>query len=409
MSSTSGKPVDSAAVAELLAQDRHKLLLRHPFTGAVVMRLDTYVDRVEGVETAATNGHAIWVNPDFYATLDLDERLFVIAHEVWHCILLHFSRRVNRDQMLFNIATDLEIHFLLTKEGFNPPFVLPHDESWDGLSAEEIYERLLCQQPQGGPRSRTGRLVETGHIRSRNGEGFDQHDVPALPEATDAEEHIRQAVISAAQTVERDRGALPCHLEALVKALLRPSFNWKTILARFVTSCYGGGRRWLPPSRRQVYRGLYLPSMRQERLRAVVAIDTSGSTEGDLPAFFSELVGLLQSFGDYALTVLQCDSGIQSVQTFTADDEASPSEIEWKARGFGGTSFVPVFNYVEEHPELDPSLLVYCTDGYGDAPKKAPPYPVLWVLTKDGMPPASWGSVAYFAPRDDEFSLRNNG
>ena len=35
---------DSATIAELLAQDRHKLLLRHPFTGAVVMRLDLRVE-----------------------------------------------------------------------------------------------------------------------------------------------------------------------------------------------------------------------------------------------------------------------------------------------------------------------------------------------------------------------------
>ena len=29
---------------------------------------------------------------------------------------------------------------------------------------------------------------------------------------------------------------------------------------------------------------------------------------------------------------------------------------------------------------------------------KAPPYPVLWVLTKDGKPPAPWGALARFAP-----------
>ncbi len=45
-------------------------------------------------------------------------------------------------QKLFNIAADLEIHFLLTDEGLKAPFVLPHDPNWKGLSAEEIYERL---------------------------------------------------------------------------------------------------------------------------------------------------------------------------------------------------------------------------------------------------------------------------
>ena len=185
----------------------------------------------------------------------------------------------------------------------------------------------------------------------------------------------------------------------MVKAMLRPSFDWKAMLARFVTSCYGGGRRWLPPSRRHVHRGLYLPSTRQERLNAVVAIDTSGSTKRDLSAFFTELCGLLKSFGGYTLTAIQCDHAIQSVRTFSSDEGPLPPEIEWKAHGFGGTSFVPVFQYVEDHPELEPTLLVFFTDGYGTAPAKAPPYPVLWVLTSDGKPPAPWGAVARFAGR----------
>ena len=405
---------DSAKIAELLAQDRHKLLLHHPFTGAVIMRLDIIAENADGLTTAATDGCSIKVNPEFYASLDDDERLFVIAHEAWHCILMHFARQRDRDHRLFNVAADLEIHFLLTKEGFRPPFVLPHDDAWNGLSAEEIYERLpqppnATPMPSGGPPavaaaasaapiwSRTRPLVESAHIHSRDGQGFDRHDTPSDAAAHVAVEKIRQIVVSAAQSVERMRGVLPGHLGRVVKAMLRPSFNWKTILARFVTSCYGGGRRWLPPSRRHIYRGLYLPSTRQERLRAIVAIDTSGSTARDLPSFFTELCGLLRSFGDYTVTVLQCDHGIQFAQTFSPDNGPSPAEVEWKARGFGGTSFVPVFEYVDKHPELEPSLLVYFTDGYGTAPAKAPPYPVLWVLTRDGKPPAPWGTLARFS------------
>ncbi len=394
---TTPDEVDLGKIADLVAQDRHKLLLRFPFTAAVVMRLDIVVERKDFLETAATDGRAIYINPDFYASLDADERLFVIAHEAWHCILGHFARRANRDPERFNVATDLEIHFLLTKEGFHPPFVLPHDPKWDGLSAEEIYERLP-KPPKDGiavvvlPEP----LAESDNIHSRNGEGFDQHDVPGLEPDPAAADEIRQIVLTAAQLVERMRGELPEHLGKLVDAVLRPEVRWEETLAQFVTTCYGGSRRWLPPNRRYISRGLYLPSSRHERIRGIVALDTSGSTTNDLPRFFTELTSLLKSFGDYDLTVIQCDAQIQDVRTFSPYEGPAPEDGKWEAKGFGGTDFKPVFTYVHEHPELEPSFLVFFTDGCGTAPEERPPYPVLWLLTSDGQVPAPWGEVSRF-------------
>ncbi len=391
---------DLGAIAELMAQDRHKLLLRFPFTGAVVMRLDLCVERVPDLATAATDGRAIWVNPEFYASLNAEERLFVIAHEAWHCILMHFARRGSRIHSLFNIAADLEIHFLLTKEGLTAPFVLPHDPNWNGLSAEEIYERLPKPKGDGDVNVMLVPLTESAHIRSRDGGGFDQHDLPELPVDEGAAEEVRQIVISVAQTIERAQGKLPAHVPAIVEAALRPQLRWQELLAQFVTSCYGGSRRWLPPNRRYVHRRLYLPSSRHERLKAIVALDTSGSTQGDLPRFFTELTSLLKSFGDYELTVIQCDAEIQEVKKFSPYEGPLPQDAQWKAKGLGGTDFRPVFKYIGEHGELEPSLLVFFTDGLGNAPEKAPKYPVLWLLTSDGKPPATWGQVVRFAKEE---------
>ncbi len=391
-------------IADLLAQDRHKLLLRFPFTGAVLMRLDLFVEHVPSLETAATDGRSIWVNPAFYVSLDPDERLFVLAHEAWHCILNHFGRRARRKQELFNYAADLEIHFLLEKERLHPPFVLPHDPSWRGLSAEEIYERLPAfikgTDQSAAPRTddpcEAQPLEESAHIHSRDGAGFDQHEIPALPHAANAAEEIRQIVIVVAQTIERTRGSLPGHLATLVDSALRPEIHWQELLAQFVTSCYGGHRRWLPPSRRHVHSGLYLPSTRQDALQAVVALDTSGSTQRDLPRFFTELTSLLKSFGNYELTVIQCDARIHEIRTFTSDETVTPDKIKWEAKGLGGTDFQPVFDFMDRRGTLKPAPLIFFTDGLGPAPKQQPPYPVLWLLTSDGVPPADWGFVARF-------------
>ncbi len=416
--------------AKLLAQDRQKLLTRMPFVGGLLMRLDLVPVSDCRLDTAATDGDRIFVDIDFYARLNADERLFVLAHEAWHCALIHFARRQGRDPKLFNVAADLEIHFVLTDEGLKAPFVLPHDPRWKGLSAEELYERLVREAKStasGWGSSSRGEGRESEHIKGSSsfdkhldsgaragiendgaagggndgrakgandgndgtggGKGIDPDYTPEVKEG--AAERCRGRVVSAVQIYERTKGDLPAGIAGRVAAILKPELNWRELLSQFVTNCYGGSRRWLPPARRHVWKGLYLQSQRSERLRAIVAIDTSGSTQGDLAKFFSELTSLLGTFGSYELTVIQCDAEVGKVETF---DDTSPldTDHEWEQVGGGGTDFRPVFDYVENHPELDPNLLVFFTDGYGDCPDRPPHYPVMWLLTRDGKE-QPWG------------------
>ena len=392
-----------------MEQDRQKLLMRQPFIGMILMHLD-FVPIKSGCRTACTDGSRVFMNCKFYAQLDLEERLFVLAHETWHCVLLHFARLQNRNPEKFNIATDLEIHFILQKEKMREPFVLPHDPDWDGLSAEEIYEKLgksKKRPPDPGCCSKgfegnceDGKSFDEhiykngsgteGAAQEINAGGAGEGDPDFAPQV-DAQsvEKMRQIIIQSAQTIERSQGRMPGFLQSIIEKLRKPELNWKELLKQFVTSCYGGSRRWLPPARRYVGMGLYLQSRRNEKFNAVMAIDTSGSTTGDLPQFFAELSNLLKSFGNYELTVIQCDFKIQHIDKFSGDNPL-PGNYQWASYGHGGTSFIPPFEYVKKH-KLRPDIFIYLTDGYGDAPEKAPNFPVLWVLTNDGEDPALWG------------------
>ena len=286
-------------VEELLAQDRQKLLMKMPFVGALLMRLDLVPVRDERLATAATDGDRIYVDIAFYMKLKSEERLFVLAHEAWHCALIHFMRRQNRDKERFNIAADLEIHFILTDEGLKPPFVLPHDPNWKGLSAEEIYERLpkMAGKPGEGGLSENGK--ESANIKGQApGQGFDKHleknddggetdeepesgkgrDPDYSPEVKPgAEERCRERLTAAVQQYERTRGTLPAGIAGLVQAVLKPEIDWKELLAQFVTNCYGGSRRWLPPARRHVGRSACVRSSRWTRADRRVAISRSSS------------------------------------------------------------------------------------------------------------------------------------
>ena len=414
----------------VMCQDRQKLLVRFPFTGGFLMRMEFVPVRDRRLRTAATDGERIFMDIAFCSKLSTDERLFVMAHEAWHCVLMHMLRCQTRNPAAFNVATDMEVNRMLKKEGLkSPEWCLMPKREWDELSAEEIYEHIRKRPKQ--PKQSTGMKVPGASVADAPGAGapgantqgddgigggnqFDKHIYPSSSSAGDNNltvtdqwgevgfdkdyaplvtkelaDRIRERIVAVAQQIERTRGTLPAHLESIVRAALRPQIRWQEVLAQFVTSCYGGSRRWLPPNRRHISHGLYLQSSRKEHLQAAVAIDTSGSTTADLPQFFSELTSLLNTFGDYELTVMQCDCEIQNVEKFDAYNPFhSP---DWKAYGHGGTDFRPPFVYVAEHPEIEPSCLIYITDGYGPAPDNPPPYPVLWLLTGDGKKPARWG------------------
>ena len=408
-----------ALCLELLARDRQELLIKYPFTGSVLMRMELVPVRDDRLETACTDGNTIYADVDFYTRLNRSERLFVLVHEVWHTIMLHFARKHNRDAELFNIAADLEIHFTLQNEKFKEPWVLPHDLSWAGLPAEEIYEKLLKDprynnsskaapaQPENGSSGKfgsgsfdrhiyenersaeaAGEVITAGNNNANSSGEFVMDGDYAPQVKSDTAERVRGRVVAAAQQIERMQGTLPGKIQELLRDLLEPSLPWQELLKQFVTTCYGGERRWLPPSRRHVWNDLYLPSMRSERLNAVVAVDTSGSTSCDLESFFAELVGIMKSFGGYDLTVIQCDAAIQKIEHFTEINPLNKQNIEVK--GFGGTDFRPVFDYVK-NAATRPDLLIYLTDGCGTAPDEAPSYPVMWVLTANGNAPAAWG------------------
>ena len=457
---------------EQLAQDRQQLLLQWPFIGGVIMRMELIPVRDDRLDTACTDGDNIFVDINFYSKLTKEERLFVLAHEVWHSVLLHFARCQDRDRELFNIATDLEIHFTLLGENMQEPFVLPHESTWHGLPAEEIYEKLpgflknqaKRKKPRGGNMKVPGKGEKEGKFGNGN-TGFDKHIYKndAIPDpgqgtgngegensangesnaegkgdkgngdvqksnnptgdngnqsgdkdtkgthsnpfvldkdynphvSSEAVERSRSRTIASAQQLERRQGSLPANIQALLDKLQKPSLPWQELLKQFVTSCYGGKRRWLPPARRHVWQDLYLPSMRDEALKAVVALDTSGSTIGDLPMFFAELVSLMKSFGKFDLDVIQCDAKIQDVEHYS-EAKLPPPDKKWKVKGMGGTDFRPVFEYIQKKMLVQPDLLLFFTDGYGKAPKQRPAYPVMWVLTTDGKQPAEWGRVTHF-------------
>ena len=410
-------------VSESLALDRQKIIVTRPFLGGMLMRFDLVPVRSRFCSTACTDFKRIFFDIDFYRKLNDKERSFVLAHEIWHVIYLHQLRKQSRDHILWNIATDCEINYMLKNDGFDPPERLCFpDAAVEEKNAEEIYEYLLKKQERGTPdknnRSPNGNLegqfdehaapVGTDEDATDDGDGKlprdkwgEKGDDPDFcPKiSADAAERVREMVISEAQRAERiEPGSLPGSVRAVIERLQNAEIPWREYLAQFVTSTLGDRRQWLPPQRRGVWSETYMQSRRGEKINVVVAVDTSGSTESLIPKFMGELVSLLETFGRYEMRLIQCDADIQFDEVF---DETNPFPADYPASfkwgGFGGTSFCPVFEHIEKNA-YECTMLVYLTDGYGAAPKDPPPYPVLWILSKDGADYGfcKWGQKTRF-------------
>lgn len=99
-------------------QERAKAALVHlqPFFGAFVgMLRPVYTFRIQ---TQATDGVNLLINPQFTNNLDFSQKVFVLAHEIMHCVLNH-HRRIEANGWPMdkaNIAADYECNITLSKE-----------------------------------------------------------------------------------------------------------------------------------------------------------------------------------------------------------------------------------------------------------------------------------------------------
>lgn len=125
----------------------------------------------------------------------------------------------------------------------------------------------------------------------------------------------------------------------------------------------------------------------------VIAIDTSESCSGEVvQEFMRKTYNILktsESFHDRVnIHIVQCDAAIQEDTHITSLDQLESYLENFELKGFGGTDFRPVFDYVDiliEKGELtDLRGLIYFTDGEGIYPRKPPDYDTAFIFLDDG-------------------------
>lgn len=345
-----------------MTRARTQLLFNHGFFGALALRLKIVPE--PSIKTLDVNGKVLRYNPDYVLSLSEELRQTAIAHEVMHCVLDHIGRAKGRTPKRWNSAADFATNEILDKAGMELHPSWLRDATFDGKSADEIY-----------------------NILPPDDDSESQDEIQPGESSADmqADAHDWQIAAGQAAQAAAARGKLPGALERFITEMNQPKVDWRAALWRFANQVSNGDYSWMRPQRRFLSMGLVLPGLYSEAVGTMVAVsDDSGSVSGDiLNALASEIEGIAQALTPERLIHISCDSRINHVGEFGRGDP-----FKMVSKGGGGTDFRPPFHYLEEQ-DITPACMVYLTDGYGPFPDAPPPYPVLWCMTTDVIPP--WG------------------
>ena len=372
-----------------------------PLLGSMVAAFDIVEDRQichrEEISVAAVDEvtRTIYLNPA--AGLDTRERRFVIAHEVLHVALRHSSRQMGRDPLLWNAACDFVINdwLIQMRVGSAPGIGLLHDVSLRGLSAEEVYDRLVKDL-------RRMRRLRT--MAGRQADVLDRSPITGAESFTDLDEFCRSQLGKGLLLhQEQGRGLLPAGLLEEINAVLQPPIPWEVELARWFDHHFPPletRRTWSRLSRRQsstpaIPRPARAvdPEHRQGRTFGVV-LDTSGSMDRrTLAKALGAIAGYAEAKEVPAVRVVCCDAAPYDLGYLAPTSVAGRVRL----RGRGGTVLQPGVRLLEaaaDFPADGPILII--TDGQCDAVRISREHAFL-------LPP---GRRLPFAHRGEVFEMR---
>lgn len=425
---------------EIIELVRNKLLVNMRFLDMAVNRLEI-CSKPEVTCSASADGRVYVYNPEHILSayrLEENQPVRNYLHSVLHCVFKHMfvSPAINRDYWdiacdvaVESVINDLNLPYLNTLsaekqqrflDGFKDELKLP--------SAEKIYRFLLDKDlPESTVNALKVLFKGDDHVLwylsdkekgemglpgygdlSGDGDGGDDANgtgsygilgsvrAALINDWTGIGERMIIDMASFGKLQGTEAGLLTQNL----KEVTRERYNYAEFLKKFAVrgeimkinpdefdyNFYTYGLR--------LYENMPLiePLEYKEvkRIRDfVIVIDTSGSVAGNLvQTFVQKTYNILKStesfFTKINLHIIQCDVAIQEDVKITTQQEFDDYLKNMTMHGFGGTDFRPAFSYVNSLMDTGEfenlKGLIYFTDGFGDFPKKKPPYDAAFVF-----------------------------
>lgn len=171
-----GQIIDMAKLLD--EQSRAKAALVHiiPYFGAFINKLQPIYTFM--VQTQAVDGKHLFINPQFTYNLDLTGKVFVMAHEIMHCVLNHLRRGKGHDHTKSNIAADYEVNITLEEMGLVKSSVMTklgalYDKKYAGMGYEKIYA-MSPPSPNNQSMDNSNQSNQAQNNQNQNGQGGGQ-------------------------------------------------------------------------------------------------------------------------------------------------------------------------------------------------------------------------------------------
>ena len=392
-----------------IPQNAHDKLIRamvkiqgdQPFFSYLLMNFKVSATIDKTIPTAGVDRRgSFFYNEDFIHTLAPEELTGLLVHECMHIAKGDFFRVGNRDKMIWNIASDMVINYILGQEGFKVPkaginpdrsgkvTVGGKDYNVAGKATEEVYDELFANatkihiQMAGGGNGEDKNNGHGGFDVHIEGKGEDGEEM-SQAEKSEMESKWKKVIIEAA-TNARARGKLPGCVESLVDKILNPVIDWRSRLQKFITNEIPVDYTNRLPGRKFYGTHVWFPRILRENLNVFVSVDVSGSTMPDRVYFISEVMSILNSYEQIKARLIFWDAHVDPDNDFEVTRYNKDTLCDLKIKNCnGGTRMSCYKEYCDEKNYKSTIHLIF-TDGEIEPDPELPSGNILFILSKNG-------------------------
>lgn len=372
-------------MSDILTRAIIELYNSERFYAEIVLQMDRILsNRVPTAGVCIKDRIQLYVNPDFFAFLTLQEQVATLKHECQHILFDHIPRGKELAPEVYGKKKEDVVDSLINQ--------MKHRAM--NVAADCAINCNLPNLPEGGVYPKTFDLQDgetfewylenlKDNEKAKQFMKFDDHALWGESEGDKEvfKEKIKQAINKAAERTKA-AGNMTSEDQLLVDKLNYKPKDWKSELKRFAARAIEVKLDTSRKRRNRRYGIQYPGVVKVEELHIGVAIDTSGSVPDEALHQFMAEIGNIAKYGK--VTVVEADSEVKTSYTF------DPKKV-YTMSGRGGTAYQPALDYFTNEEEIDGLIYFGDMDAFDEVITK-PKYPVLWAIFGDQDPPVDWGS-----------------